>query len=131
MSRTTRILLGLLAFFPIGYIAFFMAYVGLLMTSMFATFPTQGAVPTGRAPDPFPFIVPFFALFGLHFLAVLVTIVQTVVYLVLAWGNEDLSENEKLVWVVVIFMAGFVGSPAYWYLKIWKAPYEEMPPLPR
>ena len=121
MSRTTRILLGLLAFFPIGYIVFFMAYIGIFMLSVFASFSTAAADPTGRGPNPL-FLMPFFALFGLHFLAILVTIAQMIVFLVLAWGNDDLSENEKLVWVVVIFMAGFIGSPAYWYLKIWKAP---------
>ena len=100
------------------------------MLSVFASFSTAAADPTGRGPNPL-FLMPFFALFGLHFLAILVTIAQTIVFLVLAWGNDDLSENEKLVWVVVIFMAGFIGSPAYWSFKIWKAPNEETPPLPR
>jgi len=121
MTRTARILLGLLAFFPIGYIVFFTAYVGIFMMSVLASFSTDGPAATGREPNPF-ILMPVFALFGLHFLAILVTIVQMVVYLVLAWSNEDLGENEKLVWVVVIFMAGAFASPVYWYLKIWKAP---------
>ena len=39
--------------------------------------------------------MPFFALFGLHFLAILVTIAQTIVFLVLAWGNDDLTRTRS------------------------------------
>lgn len=119
MTRGNKILLGILAFFPIGYILFFMLFIAFFILSMFTTMATT-ADPSGRLPP--PMMGPFFALFGLHFLAMLVMFGQVIAYIVLLFRNPRLRDNERIIWLLVILLAGAIGAPIYWYMHIWKAP---------
>lgn len=118
MSQGNKLLLGFLAFFPIVYLVGFVLYMLVMVGAMFRDL---------NDPDPSAmlwFFSSFFLIFGLHMLAVLVTIVQFVVYLVLALQNPRLVGDQRLIWIVVILLGGMLAAPAYWYLQIWKQPPE-------
>jgi hypothetical protein len=128
MSRLNKILLGVLAFFPLGYILFFMAFTLLFMASMFSTIGAAGTTPGGQPVSPFPMMAPFFMLFGVHLLAMLVMMAQMAVFVVLLFRNDRLDGDKRILWLIVLLLAGWIGAPLYWYLQIWKAPNELTPP---
>jgi len=123
MRRQNKILLGVLAFFPLGYIVFFVAAVLLFALTMVGTLAVASTTPSGE-PDVNPFVIlgPFLALFGLHLLAMLITVAQLIVYLILVLRNQLLADNERIFWALAILFAGAFASPAYWYLKVWPLP---------
>jgi hypothetical protein len=128
MTRQNKILLGILAFFPIGYMLFFVASIAIFMLGMFATITAAATSSSAGPPTAFPFMGPFFALFGLHFLAMLVTLAQLVIFILLLVRNPLLRENERLLWLLAILLAGPIGAPLYWYMHVWKAP--DVPLMP-
>ena len=128
MTRQNKILLGVLAFFPIGYMLFFIASIFIFVFGMFAT-ATAAAASSSAAPAiPIAFMGSFFALFGLHVLAMLVTLAQLVVFILLLVRNPLLRDNERILWLLAVLLAGPIGAPLYWYMHVWKAP--EAPVIP-
>ena len=119
MRRQNKILLGILAGFPLGYIVFFVFAVLLFVLTM------AGALLTASGePEVNPLVIfgPFMALFGLHLLAMLVIVAQLIVYLVLVLRNPTLTDNERILWALGILFAGALVTPVYWYLQVWPLP---------
>lgn len=129
MRRQNKILLGVLAFFPLVYIVFFVAALLLFVLTMVGTIAAAGS--TGGEPDINPLLIlgPFLALFGVHLLAMLVVVAQLIVYLILVLRNQDLADNERIFWAVGMLFAGAFVSPAYWYLKVWPSPEPAAPAI--
>jgi len=123
VRRQNKILLGILAFFPLGYIVFFVAALLLFVLTMAGTLLAAGTTASGEpAINPLVIMGPFMALFGLHLLAMLVIVAQLIVYLVLVLRNQHLADNERILWSLGILFAGGFVSPAYWYMHVWPQP---------
>jgi len=50
------------------------------------------------------------------------------IYIKNVFKNERISQDKKALWVVVLFLGGFVAMPIYWYLYIWKEPKQKQLP---
>ena len=117
MSKTGKIILGIISLIPllllIAYIAFFIG----LFTSVFRESIQQSS---GRPPE-----------FMMGNVGVLMAIVPGLIvsslglliyYIIHIMNNTRLNSMEQLVWVIIILFANMIGYPIYWYMQIWKAP---------
>lgn len=110
ISQSTKLLLGAVTIWPIIYIVMFMFYV----FSMFGSMQAGG--------DPSIMATTFPVIFGLHFLTIILSLGMMVYYIVHAIKDEELTSDYKIIWVLVIVMAGMIGMPIYWWLRIWSRP---------
>jgi uncharacterized membrane protein len=117
MSKTGKIVLGVLSLLPIllsiTYIAFFIG----LFTSVFR----EAIQPqNGRPPE-----------FMMNHIGSLMSIIPVLVvssfglliyYIVHIMNNTRLQSTERLIWVLIVLFTSMVGFPIYWYMQIWKTP---------
>ncbi len=108
MSKTIKLLLGLVTIWPFAYLILF------FITIFSLVFFSRGAETAGGPP-------PLIALiFPLHLLTMLVIMALTVFYMVNVFRNERVVKDQKVLWAVVLFLGNVLAMPIYWYLYIWK-----------
>jgi hypothetical protein len=108
MSKTIKLLLGLVTIWPFVYLILF--FITIFSLVIFST----GAETAGGPP-------PLIALiFPLHLLTMLVIMALTVFYMVNVFRNERVVKDQKVLWAVVLFLGNVLAMPIYWYLYIWK-----------
>src|SRR5919106_545047 len=108
MSRTIKLLLGLITLWPFAYlILFFLTIVSLILFS--------GGAEPGVGPPPAIALI-----FPLHILTMLIIAALTVFYIVNVFRNDRVEKDKKVLWAVVLFMGNVMAMPIYWYLYIWK-----------
>lgn len=108
MSKTAKLLLGLVTIWPFAYmILFFITIVSL-------AFFGRGSEPAVGPPPLIALILP------LHLLTMLVIMALTVFYMVNVFRNERVVKDQKVLWAVVLFLGNVLAMPIYWYLYIWK-----------
>lgn len=108
MSKNKKIILGIATIFPIAYMIFFFLFI---FFQIFITFPSE---PTNGPPAVLMLIFP------LHFLTMILSFILIFIYIKNVFGNENISQDKKPLWAVVLFLGNFVAMPIYWYLYIWK-----------
>jgi hypothetical protein len=107
MSKTLKLLLGLVTLWPFAYvILFFVVIVSMILF--------VGAEP-GTGPPPLIALI-----FPLHILTMLLIAALTVFYIVNIFRNPRVDKDKKVLWAVVLFMGNAIAMPVYWYLYIWK-----------
>ncbi len=117
MKKSNKILLGTLTISPFIGIALYMLFFFTMFLSI-STFEPSGGEP--------PFFL--FGSFGIMFVILgltgLVTLALTIYYLIHVVNNKHLNpaNNEQLIWILILLLAGNLGQIIYWYMKIWKDP---------
>ncbi|MBK8465646.1 MAG: hypothetical protein IPL32_07420 [Chloracidobacterium sp.] len=115
LSKTQKILLGVLSAWPFVYIFLFFIFIfGLVALS-------PGGPGGGNDLDPFlggGFVV----LMVVHIITMFLIMALTVFYIVHAVKNTKLDSNMRIIWIVLFFFGGMIAEPIYWYLQIWKKP---------
>ena len=101
MSKTAKIVLGVLSAWPVVYFGIFtqMLVPNLLVNGF------QGG-------NIWPVLI-------LHFLTFLLCCFLFVYYLVKAAGNKDLGDD-KTKWILGLVFLSMAAWPVYWYFNIWK-----------
>ena len=110
VTRTVAVVVGLLTVWPLLFVVLCVAAV----VGLFA-----GAALAGDAgSDPAAaFFVPVMMAGALA--TMLVSLALLVFYVVHVVMNPTLTTELRVVWAVLIFMAGFIAMPIYWYLYVW------------
>ena len=108
MSKTIKLLLGLITLWPFAYMILF--FITIISTILF----TRGVGPETGPPPLIALILP------LHILTMLVIMALTVFYMVNVFRNERVGKDLKVLWAVVLFLGNVIAMPIYWYLYIWK-----------
>jgi hypothetical protein len=108
MSKTIKLLLGLVTIWPFAYLILF------FITIFSLVFFSWGAETSGGPPRLIALIFP------LHLLTMLVIMALTVFYMVNVFRNERVVKDQKVLWAVVLFLGNVLAMPIYWYLYIWK-----------
>lgn len=115
LSKTQKILLGVLSGWPFVYIFIFLIFIfGFVALS-------SGGPGGGSELDPFlggGFVV----LMVVHFITMFLIMALTVFYIIHAVKNTKLDSNMRIIWIVLFFFGGMIAEPIYWYLQIWKNP---------
>jgi hypothetical protein len=108
MTRTTKILLGIANVLPLVLVAMFVS--SFLM------------MPHGLDVNPNPDV--FIFSLGLSFLSIALAstigLGLFIYYLVHILKNPRLDANTRLMWVLIVLLAGFVGNIVYWFFQIWR-----------
>lgn len=74
----------------------------------------------GTSPESFPlFILPFFAIFPLHFCTIFLMIALLVFYLVHVIKNTEADETVRIILGIGNFFLPFIAMPIYYYIFIW------------
>ncbi len=118
MKKSTKVWLGIATIWPIAYIFFFIAAVFsmILIGGLLESGNSSG--PHGAASVLFP--LGFVGLFALHFLTILGSLALTVFYIIRVMKTEQLEQNMKIMWMVLLFFMGMLAQPVFWYLYIWR-----------
>lgn len=115
-SRAVATLIGLLSLWPIIYFFLFFVGIGYVFTRVSA--PGRA----GGAPDLFRYI------FVAHLATMMLMIVLTTIYVVHAFKTDQIPQDKKTLWVVVLFFGNMVAFPIYWYLYLWPSAVATEPP---
>ena len=117
MKKSKKLFLGFLTFWPFAYIFVFFFFVIAMMA--------LAGVGDGSL-----FGLLFIPLFVLHFLTIIAAIGMQIYYIVNVFNNKNVDEDQRVMWVILLVLAGLFVSPVYWYLNIWKDEEEELPANP-
>lgn len=121
LSRPLKLALGAATIWVTLYPLLFLA-VWLLMALGIA-FAANSAPAPSAGPPPL-FLIPFFAIFPLHCMTIVLLIGLQVIYLILAIKNTALPDTLRIVFGVGAFFMPFVAMPVYYVLCVWR----ETPP---
>jgi Trk-type K+ transport system membrane component len=118
MSKTEKILYGICSLLPIILIiGFFISLMGPLQSLM--------ETAAWNSNDPRKILPSFPDFFASAFTLMILLIITTVGLLILfslhAYRNASLSSNERVVWLVLFFLAGTFAFPVYFFVHIWNA----------
>ncbi|HEY2322589.1 MAG TPA: hypothetical protein VGJ82_06950 [Thermoanaerobaculia bacterium] len=100
-SRPVAYLLGLLSIWPPIYFVFFIGFMGYLFVA--------------RANHGFG---AFGYIFVFHLGTMLLGFALTAVYLIHAFRNDQLAQDRRILWVIVLLLFGFFADPVYWWLYV-------------
>ena len=112
MNRNTKTFLLILTIIPIVYMAYF-------------SFRIYSSVYTGEPlfSDGFPKL-----LFALHMVSAVINIGLFIFYIVHIIRNNNLSRGSKATWMITSFLFSNFTFIAYWFIHLWNAPEEYIPP---
>jgi len=117
MKKSKKIWLGIATIWPIVYLFLFV----VVMFSVFiAAGLNSGPHPPGEPSVFFP--LGFMAFFLLHMLTIMCSLAMTVFYIIRVFKTEQLDQNMKIMWTLLLFFMGMLAQPVFWYLYIWRAP---------
>jgi len=113
LSRSRKLLLGIATAWPLFYMVIFMV-VWLTLVFTIASLPASGTgtgLPTG-----------FVVIFVLHVLTMLEMLVLVGVYAWLVVKRFVGDETQRLMWLLLVILTGFVGQLVFFCLKVWPEP---------
>jgi hypothetical protein len=105
MNRTKALVLAAFTVWPIAYMLFFMATVA---SSFFMMRGGSSQMPSF-----------FGVLIVLHFFTMAEMLGLLVFYILHLFRTEEIAQDKKALWAVVLFMGNAIAMPVYWYLHIW------------
>jgi hypothetical protein len=111
MKKSKKVWLGIATIWPICWIFIFMMGMFAFVFSM----PNKGG---GEPPTGFFIALPIF--FAVHFVTIMGSLGMTVYYIFNIFKNERIEQNYKIMWTILLFFAGMLAQPIYWYLYIWR-----------
>lgn len=121
MKKSTKVCLGIATIWPILYIFTFIAVIVLTLALVPENGP-PGSDPSGPGSIWLP--IGFLGLLAVHLLTALDVLALKVFYIVRVFKTEQLDQNMRLMWTLLLVFATILAEPVFWYLYIWR----EQPP---
>ena len=112
MSRSTKLILGLLSFLPI----ILGAVMVVMIFSLIPSFIEWDRYEPG-AHEVFEVFGPIFII---GFFTTILSIALLIFFIMHLVRNKKVDGTERVIWVLVFLLAGGIGYPIYWYMRIWK-----------
>lgn|SRR5574338_165546 len=117
MSKSSKIILGILSFLPFVFLlGYFVWFIGLFIHMMGAA--GSGNAYPGEMPD--HFLGNMIWMIILMALMAIFTFGLFIYYVVHVVNNKTIDSSERLVWILVFIFANMMGFPIYWYMRIWR-----------
>ncbi|MEP2935660.1 MAG: PLDc N-terminal domain-containing protein [Gilvibacter sp.] len=117
MSKSKKLWLGIFTFLPtlfiIGYLVSFFAFFMGISQSAF------------EQSEPESLFASFGVLFLFLFLAIITGLAMMIYYIIHAAKNKAFTENNRLIWILVLIFASGVGAIVYFFVNIYPLPTEE------
>jgi len=106
MNKPLKILLGMATIWPAIYMVLF------FVTAFSAIFSPGGA------PTPFP--IGSAGFIAAHLFTMLLSMGLMAFYIFRVVKSDRLDNTRKIIWTLLIFMAGAFAMPVFWYLHVWR-----------
>lgn len=110
MRRSGKIVVGVFTLWPIIYAVLFISFIVALVF-------VPSVKGSSESNDINSFTVLIFLLHGLTIFTVFGLLVFYIIHIM---TNTRLESVERLIWIIVIIMVGFVAMPIYWYVHVLK-----------
>jgi hypothetical protein len=121
-SKPVAYFIAVLTVWPPIYFCLFLSF----MAFTFVSFGSHAAKPPGI--DLFRYIFP------LHLLTMLLMFALTAVYIVHAFRTDELAQDKRMLWVIILFLGSMFAFPIYWWFYLrpsrHNSPAEPNPPHP-
>src|SRR4030081_1308545 len=118
MKKSTKVLLGLATIWPIVYI--FLFAVVIFSVFIVAGLNSGPSAPGNNSPASIFFPLGFVAFFIVHMLTIIGSLALTVFYIIRVFKTEQIDQNLKIMWMLLLFFMGMLAQPVFWYLYIWR-----------
>ena len=118
MKKSTKIWLGIATIWPVVYILLF--FVVVFSVVIVGALNPGPHAPVDNSPASIFFPVGFMAIFVLHILTIMGSLALTVFYIIRVFKTEQLDQNMKIMWMLLLFFMGMMAQPVFWYLYIWR-----------
>lgn len=116
MSKTGKILLGIVTFIPTALFITYILFCFTLFTSIFH----QATEHPGQPPE---FMMNYFGgLMLIIGLAIISSIGLLIFYLIHIINNPRLDNTERLIWVLIVIFANAIGYIVYFFMRIASVP---------
>jgi cell division protein FtsW (lipid II flippase) len=117
MTKTKKLWLGIFTFLPsiflIGYII-----------SFFSVFMEFGSNQP-NSETPFEVLPNFAIIISFLLLAIVLGMAIMIYYIIHAAKNKAFTENNRLIWILVLIFASGVGSIVYYFVNIYPLPVDD------
>lgn len=115
MQRNQKVLLGILSFIPLISV---IAYFGIMFKFVFGVMvkQDQGLV------EPTEFLSTFLPAIILIVLGALIGTFLFIYFLILAIKDKSSSDNDRILWVLLLVLISPLAFPLYWYVRLWTNP---------
>ncbi len=111
MERRKKIIWGIFSIWPICWMILFMCGVlGMFLLS---------GVQQSDELSPIAAIIIGFIVF-FHFATIIEIWVMIILYIIRILKDESIEQNNKILWVLLIFIGNIIAMPLFWYLYIWQ-----------
>jgi uncharacterized membrane protein len=112
MSRSTKLILGFISFLPI--------ILGIVIVVMIINMIPSFIEWDRFEPDPYEVFGVFGPVFMVGFFAGILSVALLIFFIMHLVRNKKMDSTERIIWVLVFLLAGGIGYPIYWYMRIWK-----------
>jgi hypothetical protein len=113
MSKSRKLLLGILSFLPIVLLVVYIFTFFSFFLTIFRHAQQHEVIP--------PLILE-----NIIWMVLVITLLALcslglkIYFIIHGVNNKNIDSTERIVWILVFIFAGMVGFPVYWYLRIWK-----------
>lgn len=115
MQRNQKVLLGTLSFIPLISI---IAYFVIMFKFVFGVMANQEH---GLA-EPTELFTAFLPAIILIVLGALIGTFLFIYFLILAIKDKSSSDNDRILWVLLLVLISPLAFPLYWYVRLWTNP---------
>jgi hypothetical protein len=118
MSRSSKLLIGILSFLPIILLVVFL----IMFASIFPRFFEW----ENYEPAPQEVFGVFGPIIILGILMAIVSLGLLIFFIMHLIRYKTMEPVERIIWILVFLFVGTIGYPIYWYMRVWK---DEQGPL--
>lgn len=111
MTRSSKIFIGFLSFTPIVF--------GLIIIIMIFNMIPHFIIWDKQEPDFYTVFTTITPLIVTGIIACLISLGLLIFFLVHMLNNKLMEPVEKIIWILAFLLAGAVGYPLYWYMRVW------------
>jgi hypothetical protein len=115
MKTSTKVLLGFATLWPVLYVFVFISAIVLVV--LFAGHDAGRSDPGG---DSLWLPLGFVGLIAVHMFTILEMLALKVFYVIRVFKTEQLDQNMRIMWTLLLVFATIVAEPVFWYLYIWR-----------
>ena len=122
MTRNNKILFGILSFVPlIGMIIGMVLYVSFIFSMMSTTMHNPGQPPAfvDNPAELLSSIIPAIIILAI---SSIVGLGLFIYFLICAIKDVSATENDKLLWILLLVFMSYLVMPVFWYVRIWSNP---------
>jgi Phospholipase_D-nuclease N-terminal len=115
MSKSRKLLLGVLSLLPLIMLAVYMAGFIFFFMTVYRNANQEEMLPLLLFRN-------MAWLFLVMILMVMCSLGLLIYFIIHTVNNTLIDSTERIIWILVFIFAGTIGFPIYWYMRIWKVP---------